>query len=183
MMMIVIHGTSHLIRLSKRDLNVVRGRREKLSSRWHLERRIAEEQFSRGVAVGERSDGARGGIASSHVAPSTRSTLITLLGLPPPGATSALSLSLQDVVVREGRGETPRTGREIPPCQASRTIGLVHFHPPREWKPPCDFPAARESFTLFLLRKIGPQKSHSGRKDYSKFYGETVSCEIDSHGS
>lgn len=111
MMMIVIHGTSHLIRLSKRDLNVVRGRREKLSSRWHLERRIAEEQFSRGVAVGERSDGARGGIASSHVAPSTRSTLITLLGLPPPGATSTLSLSPRRRRERgKGRNTADREG-------------------------------------------------------------------------
>lgn len=35
------------------------------------------------MAVGERSDGARGGIASSHVAPPTRSTLIILPSLPP----------------------------------------------------------------------------------------------------
>ncbi|KYQ58237.1 Paired box protein Pax-2-B [Trachymyrmex zeteki] len=40
------------------------------------------KQFSSGVAVGERSDGARGGIASSHVAPPTRSTLIILPSLP-----------------------------------------------------------------------------------------------------
>lgn len=112
-MMMVVHGTSHLICLSKRDLNVVRGRREKLSSRWHLERRIAEEQFSRGVAVGERSDGARGGIASSHVAPSTRSTLITLLGLPPPGATSTLSLSKTSSWEREGEKHRGQGGRSL----------------------------------------------------------------------
>lgn len=126
-------GTNHLICLSKRDLNVVRGGdkgQEKLSSWWHLESQIVE-QFSSGVAVGERSDGARGGIASSHVAPSTRSTLIILLGLPP-GATSGLSKTSWP---REREGEKHRGeqgGRENP----SALLGTAN-----DWRGPGDPPS------------------------------------------
>lgn len=155
-----IHGTNHLIRLSKRDLNVVRGGdkgQEKLSSWWHLERQIVE-QFSSGVAVGERSDGARGGIASSHVAPLTRSTLIILLGLPPPGATSALSKTSWP---REREGETPRCRRGGKSLLAKDWPGTL---PSPSWMETAMwFSSGGESFTLFSAENRAAEKPLRGK--------------------
>lgn len=106
------------------------------------------EQFSSGVAVGERSDGARGGIASSHVAPSTRSTLIILLGLPP-GATSGSP-------PRRCGHEGEKRGREIPPCSPPRRIGEPLLHPS---------PSSMETAMWF---------SPSSLRSHSKFYGGNI---------
>lgn len=76
------------------------------------------------MAVGERSDGARGGIASSHVAPPTRSTLIILPSLP---LKRHLRFLLGIVTVRAKESVVSYHSREIPffPClPVSRIEGL-----------------------------------------------------------
>lgn len=99
------------------------------------------------MVVGERSDGARGGIAPSHVAPPTYSTLIILPSLPP---RRHLRFLLGVVTVRAKENVVSYRSRKILPSlegsledlPSSLSRALAH-----ERKPPRDFPTATDVHT------------------------------------